>query len=81
MPLKPVQVRMARTALNWSNGELARHAGVGVNTVSRFEQGQDVRLSSVQAMQHALEAAGIEFLSPGQYSPDGGAGVRLKPDV
>jgi len=69
---------MARTALNWSNGQLARHAGVGVNTVSRFEQGQDVRLSSVEAMQHALEAAGVEFIAQGQYSPNGGVGIRLK---
>ena len=68
---------MARTALNLSNAELAELAKVGVNTVSRFEQGQDVRLSSVQALRSALEAAGIIFVDDGEASLSGGACVRF----
>lgn len=65
---------MARAALNWSTVELAQAAGVGLNTVNRFERGADVRVSSVNKIQGALELAGIEFIPPN----GGGAGVRLK---
>jgi len=37
-------------------------AGVGANTVNRFETGQDPRVSSVDKMRAALEDAGIEFI-------------------
>lgn len=79
MAMNPTQCRMARAALGWSNAQLAEAADVGVNTVSRFEQGSDVRVSSVDAMKGAFEAAGIEFISAGQHSPDGGPGIRLRP--
>lgn len=61
---------MARAALKWSTQDLAREAGVGVNTVNRFEDGQDARISSVEKMRAALEAAGIEFFN--------GSGVKLR---
>jgi transcriptional regulator with XRE-family HTH domain len=52
---------MARTALAWSTIDLGRLAGIGPNTVNRFEGGQDARLSSVEKMRRALETAGVEF--------------------
>jgi hypothetical protein len=55
---------------------LAENADVGANTINRFEDGQDARLSSVEKMKTALESAGIIFLGDGQ-SVDGGPGVRL----
>ncbi|WP_054313034.1 helix-turn-helix transcriptional regulator [Mesorhizobium sp. 1M-11] len=61
---------MARAALKWTTQELAKKAGVGVNTVNRFEDGQDSRMSSVDKMRAALEAAGIEFIN--------GTGVKLR---
>lgn len=61
---------MARAALKWSTQELAEKAGVGVNTVNRFEDGQDARMSSVDKMRAALEAAGVEFIN--------GTGVSLR---
>lgn len=61
---------MARAALKWSTQDLAEKAGVGVNTVNRFEDGQDARVSSVDKMRTALEVAGIEFIN--------GTGVRLR---
>jgi predicted transcriptional regulator len=67
---------MARAALKWSTQKLAEKASVGVNTINRFEDGQDARLSSVEKMKVALAKAGIIFLGDGQ-SIDGGPGVRL----
>jgi transcriptional regulator with XRE-family HTH domain len=38
-----VQCRMARASLGWSAQELAKKAGVGLNTVNRFESGAGQR--------------------------------------
>jgi transcriptional regulator with XRE-family HTH domain len=64
---------MARAALNWTTADLAREASVGVNTVNRFEAGNDARVSSVDKMRRALEAAGVIFLENGE-----GPGVKLR---
>ncbi len=63
---------MARAALNWTTNDLAKAAGIGVNTVNRFEGGADARLSSVEKLRRALEQAGITFIAE-----NGGAGVRM----
>ncbi|WP_310354251.1 helix-turn-helix domain-containing protein [Methylobacterium sp. BE186] len=65
---------MARAALGWSTQDLAREAGIGINTVNRFEAGQDARVSSLEKMRQALEDAGLEFIPEN----GGGAGVRLR---
>jgi transcriptional regulator with XRE-family HTH domain len=66
---------MARAALGWNIADLAREASVGINTVNRFEAGNDARMSSVGKMRAVLEGAGVEFISEdGQR----GAGVRLR---
>ncbi|PSJ53659.1 transcriptional regulator [Mesorhizobium soli] len=67
---------MGRAALNWSTQDLAKNAGVGGNTVNRFEAGQDARVSSVDKMRAAMEAAGVVFIPEN----GGGAGVRLRKD-
>lgn len=72
--MKPFQCRMARAALGWSTQDLAREAGVGVNTVNRFEAGQDARVSSMDKMRVTLEAAGVQFIPEN----GGGAGVRMR---
>ena len=64
---------MARAALGWSTQELATRAGVGANTVNRFEAGLDSRMSSVGKMREALAAGGVQFIPEN----GGGAGVRL----
>lgn len=68
---------MGRAALNWSTQELAQKAGVGANTVNRFESGQDARVSSVDKMRRAMEEAGVVFIADGETSTAGGPGVRL----
>jgi ribosome-binding protein aMBF1 (putative translation factor) len=72
--MKPFQCRMARAALGWSTQDLARQASVGVNTVNRFEAGQDARVSSMEKMRATLEAAGVQFIPEN----GGGAGVRMR---
>lgn len=63
------QCKMARAALDLSNGQLAALAGVAPNTVSRFELGQDVRLSNANAIRSALEARGAVFVGASQVAP------------
>jgi hypothetical protein len=55
------QLRMARAAVRWGVRELAGKAGVAVNTVARIENGADAKQSTMDALQRALEAAGVEF--------------------
>jgi len=72
------QIRAARAFLRWSASELASKAGVGVQTIIRFEAVDSVppsRSSTLIDVKAALEAGGIEFLS-GDNSR--GPGVRLR---
>jgi len=70
----PVQSRMARAALGWGVRELAAAAKVAIDTVVRFERGEELKERTVEAIQRALEGGGIEFID----ATGGGAGVRLK---
>jgi transcriptional regulator with XRE-family HTH domain len=72
--MKPVQLKMARAATGWGVRELAKKAGVTANTVTRIENGADAKQSTMDRLQHALEAAGIEFIQEN----GGGPGVRLR---
>ena len=67
----PVQCRMARAALGLGVRELAAAAKVSVDTVARFERGDELKERTIDALQRALEAAGIEFTNGDQ------PGVRL----
>lgn len=72
--LTGVQCKMARAALGWGVGELAKKAGVGINTVSRFENGSEAHGSTQRLLRSAFEAAGIEFIDQNGHGP----GVRLR---
>ena len=72
--MKPVQLKMARAAAGWGVRELAKKAGVTANTVTRIENGADAKQSTMDRLQHALEAAGIEFIQEN----GGGPGVRVR---
>ncbi len=70
------QIRSARAALRWSAVDLAGRAGVGVQTVKRFELGTGIppsRSATLDRVRRALEDAGIEFIG----SPDAGPGIRI----
>lgn len=69
------QIRAARALLGWSQQDLADQAILSINAVKRLENGQsDPRLSTITAVQTALEAGGVEFLAA---TGDKGEGVRL----
>jgi transcriptional regulator with XRE-family HTH domain len=70
--MKAVQLKMARAAVGWGVRELAEKAGVTANTVTRIENGADAKQSTMDALQRALESAGVEFTNGGQ------PGVRMK---
>jgi len=70
---------MARAALKIGVRELAEMAGVNPGTVSRYETGKGgMQATNLDAVQKALEAAGVVFVDDGELSADGGPGVRLK---
>jgi DNA-binding Xre family transcriptional regulator len=70
----PVQCFLAREALEWSVTELARAAEVSRKTVERFERGGSLKATTVEAIQRALENAGVVFID----ANDGGPGARLR---
>ena len=61
MILRPVQCRMARAGLGLGVRELAAAAKVSIDTVARFERGEQLKERTVEALQRTLEAAGVEF--------------------
>ena len=63
MAFLPIQSRMARAGLGWGIRELARAAKVSVDTVVRFERGEELKERTVEALQRAFEAAGLEFMN------------------
>jgi transcriptional regulator with XRE-family HTH domain len=65
---------MARAALGMGVRELAAAAKVSADTVARFERGEDLKQRTVDALQRALEAAGIKLIDEN----GGGPGVRLQ---
>lgn len=68
--MTPSQSRAARGLLDppWTQAQLADSAGVSLVTVRRFETGKfgPVATETVQAMQKALEKAGIIFGDQGK---------------
>lgn len=68
------QYRMAKAALDLTVIELALLAKVSTNTLVRFERGERLTERTMQRVQAAFEAAGIEFIP----EDGGGVGVRLR---
>ena len=46
--IRPIQLRMARAALNWTVRDLEKKSQIGRNTISRYEAGHDVLLLTVR---------------------------------
>ena len=68
------QLRAARALLGWSQTELASRSGLSLPTVKRVEGGfgPNVSEEARAKLQHALEAAGLEFLE------ENGAGIGVR---
>ncbi|MBB3773294.1 hypothetical protein FHS55_003927 [Angulomicrobium tetraedrale] len=86
--LSPELCRAARALLGWAGDELAERARVGVEWLRGFEEGREpsdgAREGTVEGesererLRRTLEAAGIDFLAPGEPSSGGGPGLRIK---
>ena len=64
------QCKMARVALGWTARDLADRAKIGVATVNRFEAGVGKPITlTLEAMQWALENAGVRFTADGCVCP------------
>jgi ribosome-binding protein aMBF1 (putative translation factor) len=71
------QIRAARALLRWSATDLAAKAAVGISTVQRMENAEGVPSASgknLEAVQRALETAGVIFIDQNGHGP----GVRLR---
>jgi transcriptional regulator with XRE-family HTH domain len=71
MIFSPIQCRMARAAVGLGVRQLAAAAKVSVDTVARFERGEELKERTIDALRQALEAAGVEFTNGDQ------PGVRI----
>jgi transcriptional regulator with XRE-family HTH domain len=63
--------------LDWSREQLSDNSSVGISALMRLESAEGVpsgNIKTFEAVQKALEEAGIEFIG----SPEEGAGVRWK---
>ena len=68
------QIRMARAALDWTVGDLAKAAGIHRNTVTNIEVGRYAGDPNTLAIiVSTLNKAGVEFIEEN----GGGPGVRL----
>ncbi|WP_246745817.1 helix-turn-helix transcriptional regulator [Ciceribacter sp. L1K22] len=65
---------MARAALGLGVRELAELSGITANTISRIENGNDAKVSTIEALRKCLETAGVIFIDGDGYGP----GVRLR---
>jgi transcriptional regulator with XRE-family HTH domain len=69
------RVRAARAALNWTQSDLGRRAGITQRSINRLEQEKvDVRYSTVMAIERAFREAGISFLP----NREGGFEMRVE---
>lgn len=75
--MHPVQCKMARVALGWGVRDLAKHAKVASDTISRLERGEVLRERTIDDIRATFEAAGIEFIPEDTKGP----GVRLREPI
>jgi predicted transcriptional regulator len=75
-PLTSELIRAARALLRWEQRDLAEESSVSLPTIKRLESKPGIlgaHDSTVNALQRALENAGIEFIEEN----GGGPGLRL----
>ncbi|MGO4706108.1 XRE family transcriptional regulator [Microvirga sp. 2MCAF38] len=78
MALLSAQCRAARALLDWTQEDLARFAGIPLDTLAAFEEAQPVPHAVEHTLAAALETAGIVLVEDGAISELGGIGVRLR---
>ena len=73
--MKPIHLRMARAALNWTVRDLEIKANVNKNTISRYEAEREVLSGTIDKLEKVFESAGITFI---QEDDLGGPGIRMQ---
>jgi transcriptional regulator with XRE-family HTH domain len=69
------QIRAARGLLKWTQAMLAHKASLSVVTLNMIESDSvDPRVSTLRAIEQALERAGVEFIG----TEEEGVGVRFR---
>jgi len=72
-------IKAARSALGWSQPELARRSGVSVVTIARAESGAiSPRISTLLALQKSIEDAGVIIQD---NSPINGYTLIIQPEA
>jgi len=75
------QLRAARALVGMDQKALAAASGLSLPTIQRMEASEGVIRGNVDSLMKliaALEAAGVELISEGAVSAQGGRGIRLK---
>ena len=73
--MQPIQLRMARAALNWTVRDLENKSKINKNTISRYEAGREVLSGTIDKLEKVLEGAGIILL---QEDDQNGPGIRMQ---
>jgi predicted transcriptional regulator len=69
--MTPAQCRGARGLIAMSQSDLAKAAVVPAASIADFETGAWLRREDIDAIQKALERAGVEFIERGVRQKDG----------
>lgn len=68
--IKARQIKAARAFLDWSQADVAEHAGLTKQTIANLESGHTkAALKSLQAIQETFERSGIRFTDTGVDMP------------
>ncbi len=80
--LTGLQIRMARAALGWSAHDLAAKTGLSYGAIQKAESAENeipsMLARNLTAIKAVLEKGGVRFIDAGNYSGEGGPGVRLR---
>lgn len=79
--LTTAQLRAARALIGMDQRSLAGASRLSLPTIQRMEASEGVIRGNVDSLMKliaALEAAGVELISEGAISENGGRGIRLK---
>jgi transcriptional regulator with XRE-family HTH domain len=67
------QVRMARAALQWTVGELARQTSLTAKTIHNYEHGGNATIETLEKIKAAFERAGVTWV------PENGGPATVRP--
>lgn len=75
--MRPVHLRMARAALNWTLKELEGRASVNKNTISKYEAGGSIMSDALERIEQVFRTAGVRLI---EEDDEYGPGVRVTPE-